>query len=106
MAWSMREHRDQVERAMRRFERTLAAADEKARNGTVAVTSPDESVRVQVGGDLHVRQVALRPGCLQNHDEDSLGQAIVETYNNALTVMQQAQMRLIRDAFRQDLKKG
>ncbi|GIG65157.1 YbaB/EbfC family nucleoid-associated protein [Phytomonospora endophytica] len=100
MASTMREHHTQVNRAINRFRSTLAAAKQKAANARVGVTSPDKTVRVEVGGDLRVREVSIRPGALRTCGPTQLGQSIVDAYNQAVTTVQRAQWKVVVDAFK------
>ncbi|MEV0644498.1 YbaB/EbfC family nucleoid-associated protein [Phytomonospora sp. NPDC050363] len=95
MARTLREYHDQVESALAGFQKRLANATLKATEGRVSVTSPCGTVRVEVGGDLRLRDLAIRPGALARLTEDELASLITDAYNQALTAMVQAQYRLV-----------
>lgn len=79
------------------FKTRLSKAEADAKLVTVDLTDETEGISIAINGELRVAYLEIDEEIYDDHNEDSLANAFLNTYRNALEHVHQAQHQTIKD---------
>lgn len=96
---SISEWRERDRAAFERMHHAMSAGNRAAAEVVVSILSPDEGVRIEVGGDSRLRSISIDREAYREYDADQLGDLIATSLKVARREVKRQQFEIFQDKF-------